>query len=90
MMIVPVSWSFQRNDILPIIEAKGESPAKESESIMIQYAVEMVQKASEFKGVPYQVPPCLQTSNALVNVSFSLIFPSDRELANFMEAIQKK
>ena len=88
-MMIPVSWTFQRKSIMPIIEAKGESPVKEGEFIMIQNAVEMVEKASEFKGVPYQNPPSTSISFS-VTVLFSLIFPSDKELTNFMEVIQQK
>ena len=89
MMMIPISWSFRRKDFLPIIEAKGESPAKESEFFMIQKAVEIIEKASEFKGVPYQGTPGT-SNNFYLTVSFSLIFPSDQELSNFMEAIRKR
>lgn len=89
MMMIPISWSFQRKSIMPVIEAKGESPAKESEFIMIQNAVEMIEKASEFKGIPYQNPPS-PSNNFSLTVSFSLIFPSDKELTSFMEAIQQR
>ncbi len=89
MMMIPVSWSFQRKSVIPIIEVKGESPAKESEFIMIQNAVEMIQKANEFKGIPYQNPPS-PSNNFLLTVSFSLIFPSDKDLTSFMEAIRQR
>lgn len=86
MRMIPVSWSFRQKSVMPIIEVKGESPAKESELIMIQNAVEIIEKASEFKGIPYQNSPS-PSNNFSLTVSFSPIFPSDQDLTSFMETI---
>ena len=89
MMMIPIRWSFQWKSMMPIIEAKGESATNESENFVIQSAIEIIEKASEFKGRPYSnMPSFPSTSNFFV--SFSLIFPSDVDLANFMEFLQKK
>jgi len=89
MMMIPVSWSFQRKSIMPIIEARGESAAKDSEPFVIQHAIQMIEKASEFKGRPYPNMPSFPATNHFT-VSFSLIFPSETDITNFMEFLQKK
>ncbi|HJA42062.1 MAG TPA: hypothetical protein H9667_11235 [Firmicutes bacterium] len=74
---------------MPIIEAKGESAAKESEPFIIQNAIEMIEKASEYKGRPYpDMPSFPSTSN--FSVSFSLIFPSEADINSFMEFLKSK
>ncbi len=88
-MKIPISWTFQRKGIMPIIEVKGQSPAKEGEFILIQNAVEIIEKANEFKGIPYQNTPSPSNGFSLT-VSFSLIFPSDKELTSFREIIQQR
>lgn len=89
MMKIPISWSFQRKSIMPIIEAKGESLVKGREHFVIQAAIQMIEKASEFKGRPYSNMPSFSTTSVF-SVSFSLIFPSETDITNFMEFLQKK
>lgn len=88
MMIFPVRWSWKRKSLMPIIEAKAESPLKEAVLIMVHEAVEMIDMASEYKGVPCSVYS-LPVNDISVTVSFSLIFPSEKELTSFMEDIRK-
>ena len=74
---------------MPIIEAKGESEVKDSEPFVIQNAIDIIEKASEFKGKPLSnMPSFPSTSNFAVLLS--LIFPSEVDLANFMEFLEKK
>ena len=89
-MIIPVSWSFQRQNYMPIIEVRGESSIKESEPIMLLEATELIEKAGQYKGIPYQEGPCPLSSECNIMVYFSILFPSDKELNNYMESIQKE
>ena len=84
MVIVPISWSFKRKVMKPILKAKSESMIKESEFLIIQSAIRIIDIAKEFKGIPYKFHSC-PPSNCLVTVSFSLIFPSNVELTDFWQ-----
>ena len=91
IMIIPISWSFQRKTNLPILEIKGESTENLSEPIMINMAVEMIESAEKFKGIPLpEETNSFQNSQYALTVSFSLIFPTSKELNSFMESIKKK
>ena len=85
-MLIPVMWSFRRKNIMPIVEVKGESQVEIGEFFMIHQAVEIIEKARVFKGIPCQDPPS-QPNEVKLTVYFSLIFPSEKELASFMEDI---
>lgn len=87
MMIVPISWSFQRKSMLPIIEAKAESTVEKSETILVQNALKMIKKADEFKGRPYPNMPSFPTTTNF-SVSFSLIFPTETDINSFMEFLK--
>ena len=89
MMMVPINWCFQRKSIMPIIEAKGESTVKESKKFLIQNAIEIIEEADKFKGRPYPSEPNFPTTNS-ISVSFSLIFPTETDIKNFMEFLQQK
>lgn len=89
MMIVPVNWSFQRKSILPIIEAIGKSKVKDSEPILIQNAIEIIKKAEEFNGKPYPCKPNYSTTNS-ISISLSIIFPTEEDIKNYMEFLQKR
>ena len=79
MKILPIRWSFQRNRYIPVVDAKGESPAKESEFFMVQQAVEMIEMASKFKGIPYKNLPA-SSNNTSLTVSFSLFFRARKKV----------
>lgn len=90
MMYVPINWTFQKkSDILPIMEARGESTDKECECAMIQDVIEVVNMAREFNGIPYQIipPPFEVDVDTEIVINFALLFPSEEELDDFMEAI---
>lgn len=89
MMMIPVNWIFQRKSMMPIIEAKGESATTESEPFVIQNAIEMIDKASEFKGKPYPNMPSFPNTSK-ISVSFSFIFPSEADITSFMEFLKEK
>ena len=89
MMITPINWQLWREGSMPIIEAKCESPVKETEFVIIQSAVQMIDLASKFKGVPYQFYSC-KPSTFQLTVGFALIFPSSEYLTNFIQAIHQK
>ncbi len=89
MFIVPFYWNIRRKGILPIIEATGTTPAKDREFVLLQNAVEIIEKASEFRGIPIQ-DTYHPANSSLVTVSFSLIFPSDKELDSFIGTITNR
>ena len=88
-MLIPVNWSFERKGILPLVEVRAESQEKAIEPYMIHRAVEIIDRASQFKGIPYQNQPSLSNNFALT-ISFSLFFPSNKEATSFMEAIRQE
>jgi len=87
-MMIPIKWSFQRKSILPIIEAIGKSEVKYSEPFLIQNAIEIIEKAEKYKGKPYPNNPHLP-SNSPLSISLSIIFPSETDINNYMEFLQK-
>ena len=88
-MKVPFTWSFRQENALPIINIVGNSPIKGSEPVLLRGAVEIIEKAGEFKGIPYPNSSCNENNLSLA-VYFSLIFPSNNEISSFMEYIQKR
>ncbi len=89
MMIIPINWQLRQEGSMPIIEAKCESPVKETEFVIIQSAVQMIDLASKFKGVPYQLYSC-KPSNFQLTIGFALIFPSNQDITSFIQAIHQK
>ena len=87
-MLVPIKWSFQRKSILPIIEVIGESDVGNTESLLVKEALDVFEKAEKFKGKPYPNNPNI-ISNSPVSLSLSIIFPSEIDINNYMEFIQK-
>lgn len=85
------NWRFQQsNGVLPIIEAKCEDAEKITD-IMIRNAVEIIDMASKFKGIPCQMSnPYTSNNLGMTTVLLSILFPSDKELTSFIEAFQRR
>ena len=89
MMIIPINWSFQRKNIMPFLEAKCENSILLSQNIIIKSAVDIIESAQKFNGVPFSSPPTFQSKSAIA-VSFSLIFSSETDFNNFWKFIHTK
>ena len=88
MKIVPVNWSYRRINALPIIEAIGKSDVKDSEPILIQNVIEIIEEAERFKGKPYPNKPNYSTAKP-ISISLSIIFPTEKDIDNYVEYIRK-
>lgn len=88
MNILPIKWTFYSRGTESTISVKGESAAMEDESIMLQHAVIIIEKASVSGGVLSTLPPSLP-NKLLLTVSFSIIFPSNKEKAKFLEVLKQ-
>ena len=86
-MIVPTRWGFKRTSSLPILTVFGESNIKGFESDMIYIALKVLKKTEEFRARPYEefVPV---SSNFPVIITFSVIFPSESDLNEFLREAQ--
>lgn len=83
-----IKWYLRRKDLMPIVEAKGDFliagiAPDIVQCVLIQSAIELIDKASNFKGRPYPNKPCIPTTNTF-SVSLSLVFPSEADLYNFV------
>lgn len=82
-MVVPTRWGFKRTSMLPILTVFGESNIKGIDSEMIHISLKILKKTEKFKGRPYEefVPV---DSNFPLLISFSVIFPSENDLNEFL------
>lgn len=87
-MMIPTRWVFKRTSSLPILTVFGESNIKGIESEMIYIALKVLKKAEEFRARPYDefIPV---SSNFPLLISFSVIFPSENDLNEFVRESQK-
>ena len=87
-MIVPTRWGFKRTSMLPILTVFGESNIEGIDSEMIHISLKILKKTEKFKGRPYEkfIPV---DSNFPLLISFSVIFPSENELNEFIGEAQK-
>ena len=89
MFVIPFHWNLERQGALPMVEATGTTPSAGGEFILLQNAVNMIEKAGEFKGIPY--PSTYRPSDSSpVTVSCALVFPSIEERDNFVKTITSK
>ena len=86
MLIVPTSWSFKRATLLPLLVVMGECAIPKTEMILLDKAIDLIEKAEKFKGIPYPTDS-IKFESQFVSVNFSVLFPSDKELEAFMETI---
>ena len=86
MDMAPEEWKFVRNEAVPIIEISCESQGEENESEMVEVAIELIEIAKEFGGRPIQKGK-EPVSTQKIMVSFSLIFPSQKEITRFFDLL---
>lgn len=86
--IPPVKWSFSfsKTNIKTILNVKGESEEKDAENILLIMAIQIIDRAYQsFKGRTYVDYLQNHSSNEQCTVSFSLIFPTEREIKEFVK-----
>lgn len=83
-----IRWMFKRNEGLPIINVVGgcKEVDKEAESILIVSAVEYIEKAEEFNGIPHAISPYFLNSSNM-EVAFSIMFPTEKDIQEFTKAL---
>ena len=86
--MIPTRWGFKRTSALPILTVFGEGNAKEIELPMLFIALKILKKSERFKGMPYEKYIPVDSIFPLA-ISFSIIFPSENELNNFLEETKK-
>ena len=88
-MNLPISTIFRKRDLFCIIDVQIESPLRISEKILMPRALEIIQTASQFKGLPYhdiQNSP----SKSNISISFALVFPTEADLNKYRDFILEK
>ena len=83
-----IESSIYRNDFMPVLSLIWESRARENESFMIYLAVEALNEADKFGGVPYLEE--VKKGNSPITVYISLIFPTQKEIDEFIKAYLPK
>lgn len=81
---IPTVWGLMRRDTLPVIDVIGRGNHISLEKTMIGIAADILRKASLFQGVPY-VKEQMSIPQATIIVFFSIKFPSDAQLMQFLE-----
>ena len=84
------NWTFRRPSMIPIVEVKGESQSLLVENIMIQQAVEFIEKAKKFDGRVLTDEPKETTNIQGVVVRFSIIFPSESSINGFLSILNNR
>lgn len=82
MPIARIIWSFEQRSIMPILKVTGTSLDPGIEHILLKSAVDFIEIAQKFNGVPYDSTPPEQ-SGAPLAVSFTLLFKTQNDLLNF-------
>lgn len=73
---------------MPILKIKGESQTLEAESVAISNALKIIEYSEKYKGIIYQ-EPFYPSSEAQLMISFAIIFPSDKDLDEFMKKLNR-
>ncbi len=83
------SWNFMQDKDMPILEIRGSCEKENTEGILIEKAVSMIDMARKFKGIPCMVVNKIRvrSKKEKVVVQFALIFPNDRWLERFVLTI---
>ena len=84
MPIARIIWSFEQRNIMPILKVTGTSLDTGIEHILLKSAVDFIETAQKFNGVPYESTPP-EHSGAPLAVSFTLLFKTQGDLLNFTE-----
>ena len=70
-----IKWMFKRSGSLPILNVVGgcKETDKETESLLIQDAIEYIEKAGDFNGIPHGINPKFLNEDNM-EVAFSIMF----------------
>ena len=84
-----IKWMFKRSGSLPILNAVGgcNETDKEAESILIGTAVEYIDKAGDFNGIPHGINPKFSNGNNM-EISFSIMFPNENDILEFIKSLR--
>lgn len=74
--------------MLPIIEAIGTCQSELEESVLLMLAVNTIEEAEKFHGIPSTELPTEKCDNA-ITVSVKVIFRNEKDLSDFIQFIQK-
>lgn len=88
-MEIPITWKFRRTgELIPILEAVGESESEMFEWFLIDNAITIIQVASDFGGRPLDSMP-KDKRTAKITVSVSLIFKQDKDISEFVKYLEE-
>ena len=89
-MIIPIKMSMERPNLFFIVDVMLESSRSGTEYILVQKALEVLEKAKDFSGHDIQTKLKIPKGNQRVVVQFSIVFPSEDMLNSFVEFYNKK
>ena len=83
-----IRWMFRRSGSLPILNAVGgcNEKDKEAEIILIGTAVEYIDKAGDFNGIPHAISPNF-ANIANMEIAFSIMFPTENDIQEFTKTL---
>lgn len=85
----PIGWDFHRVNLTTIIICHGESTSPIAQGILLQTAVNLIQKAKEFGGTP-TVLEKFPKANIAIQVHFHLVFKNEECLYNFAKFLASR
>ena len=91
-MFLSSYWSICRKSFLPLAEINGKIsehqnniPMKIAEMDLLSNAINIIEKANNFRGILYYYDNYPQTlEDSPLVITFSILFPSEKELFNFV------
>ncbi len=81
-------WNARIIGAMPILEVKGESMNLGCGKDMLEYALILIEKADEYKGIIYPLDKP-SSSNYNFSISFALLFPTVANMKNFLNVLPK-
>lgn len=89
-MLIPIEWGILRKTGINIVEFYAICNMKEFESIAIFEASEIIDLADFFQGIPIDhIPETHVKCKWKTTVSFSIIFPTEKEAKKFKEFLDE-
>lgn len=91
MQEIPINMLFSRSSMIPIIDVKYQSTSEQLKPQLIACSLDTLDEAKKFKGVPidHNNKKDEMEKGFNISVQFSIMFPSDEDLDNFMQHIKK-
>ena len=82
-----IKWTFRRRGMLPILNLVGgcNETDEEAESILIEAAVEYIEKAGKFNGIPHATSPHFFNSSNM-EVAFSIMFLTENDIQEYIKS----